>query len=65
MKGKKLALLLVLFGLVAAFFFFDLGQYFNLATLKTRQAEIGSFRDASPVLATAIYFVIYVVATAL
>jgi len=65
MKGKKLVLLLVLFGLVAAFFFFDLGQYFNLATLKTRQAEIAAFRDASPVLATAIYFVIYVVATAL
>jgi pyruvate/2-oxoglutarate dehydrogenase complex dihydrolipoamide dehydrogenase (E3) component/uncharacterized membrane protein YdjX (TVP38/TMEM64 family) len=65
MKGKKLALLLVLFGLVATFFFFDLGQYFNLATLKTRQAEIAAFRDASPVLATAIYFVIYVVATAL
>lgn len=65
MMGKKLALLFVLLGLVAAFFFFDLGQYFNLATLKARQAEIAAFRDASPFAATAIYFVIYVVATAL
>ena len=65
MRLKKLALIAALLALIAAFFALDLGQYLNLATLKARQADIAAFRDASPVLATGAYFVIYVLATAL
>ena len=65
MRSGKLFLILVL-GLAAGlFFFFDLGQYLNLQTLKAQQASIEAFREARPVFAIALYFSIYVLVTAL
>lgn len=52
--------------LVALLFFqFDLHQYLNLAELKLQQAAAKEFVDHSPFVAVAIFFVGYVVATAL
>ena len=65
MNMRRLLLLAVVAGAVAAFFAFDLGQVLNLATLKARQADIAAFRDANPLLAAGTYLVIYVVVTAL
>ena len=65
MRSGKLFLILVL-GLAAGlFFFFDLGQYLNLQTLKAQQASIEAYREARPVFAIALYFSIYVLVTAL
>lgn len=65
MRSKKLLLLLALGLAIGLFFAFDLGQYFNLPTLKAQQASIESFRASQPLLAITLYFVIYVLVTAL
>ena len=65
MRLKKLSLLVALILAVAGFFAFDLGQYFNLQTLKAQQSAIEAFRAGQPVLAVAVYFSLYVLVTAL
>lgn len=65
MNHKKLILLVLLAGAVAAFFALDLGQYLSLQALKAQQANIAAFRAERPVLAIGLYFAIYVVTTAL
>jgi uncharacterized membrane protein YdjX (TVP38/TMEM64 family) len=65
MKPGKIALVLVIIGLILAFFAFDLGQYFNLAFLKARQAEINSFYLSNPLQTTLIFFATYVLFTGL
>ena len=58
-------LLLGLAGVIAAFFYFDLGRYLSLEALQAQRAGIVAWRDAQPVLASLVFFAIYVVATAL
>ncbi|MGB9494919.1 MAG: FAD-dependent oxidoreductase [Azonexus sp.] len=65
MQFRKLALLLAAGVVIAAFFAFDLGRFLNLQTLKEQQAAITAFHANQPLLAGAVYFVIYVVSTAL
>jgi pyruvate/2-oxoglutarate dehydrogenase complex dihydrolipoamide dehydrogenase (E3) component/uncharacterized membrane protein YdjX (TVP38/TMEM64 family) len=65
MRLKKLLSLVALILAVAGFFAFDLGQYFNLQTLKAQQSAIETFRAGQPVLAVAVYFLLYVLVTAL
>ena len=65
MRSKKLLLLLILGLVIGLFFVFDLGQYLNLQTFKAQQASIETFRAGRPLLAVAIYFVIYVLMAAL
>jgi len=65
MQFRKLALVLTAGAAIAAFFAFDLGQYLNLQTLKEQQAAIKSFQTDNPLLSVAVYFVIYVLTTAL
>lgn len=65
MKFKKLALVAILVALIVVYFAFDLGQYFNLAAFKERQAAIEAFRAERPWTAAAVYFVLYVLTTAL
>ena len=65
MQCRKLALVLTVGLAIAAFFAFDLGQYLNLQTLKEQHAAIQAFQASNPLGSVAIYFVIYVVATAL
>jgi pyruvate/2-oxoglutarate dehydrogenase complex dihydrolipoamide dehydrogenase (E3) component/uncharacterized membrane protein YdjX (TVP38/TMEM64 family) len=65
MRLKKLLLLVALILAVAGFFAFDLGQYFNLQTLKAQQSAIETFRVGQPELAVAVYFLLYVLVTAL
>lgn len=65
MHIKKIALLLSLALAMGLFFAFDLGHYLNLPTLKAQQQSIASFRAANPGVAALVYFVIYVLVTAL
>lgn len=65
MKTKQIVILGVIASAVAAWAYFDLGAYLNLETL---QAQIGALRQwyaDNPLLAGALYFLLYVIATAL
>ena len=63
--NKRFALLVVLAVAIAAYFWFDLGQYFSLDAFKAQQAEIVAAKDANPLLYMGGFFLIYVVVTAL
>jgi pyruvate/2-oxoglutarate dehydrogenase complex dihydrolipoamide dehydrogenase (E3) component/uncharacterized membrane protein YdjX (TVP38/TMEM64 family) len=65
MNTRKFALLIVIAALVTGFFAFDLGQYLSLANLQVQQAALHAQVTANPWLAGGLYFVLYVVATAL
>ena len=65
MNTRRLLLIAVLIGLVAAYLGFDLGRYLSLENFKTQQAAIDDWRAAQPVTAIATYFIIYVAVTAL
>lgn len=62
---KKIILLIVLAILVAAFFWFDLGQYLTLDQLKQQQTNLDQFFQNNRLLTIAIYFVAYVLMAAL
>ncbi len=64
MNHKKIGLVLLLLLLVAAFFVFDLGQYLNLEYLKLKHADLLAWRDSNPIQAALIFFLVYVVVTA-
>ncbi|MDX1609128.1 MAG: FAD-dependent oxidoreductase [Halofilum sp. (in: g-proteobacteria)] len=65
MRASKILILLVIAGLIGAYFAFDLGQYLNLAYFKSQQAAIDEFFQANPWLTVGIYAAIYIVVTAL
>jgi uncharacterized membrane protein YdjX (TVP38/TMEM64 family) len=65
MNARKLSLLIVVGVLIAAFFAFDLGRFFDLGWFKTQQQALTEQVDAAPWASAAIYFAIYVVVTAL
>ena len=50
---------------VGLFFAFDLGQYLNLATIKSRQAELEAWRAGQPAQAAVLFFAAYVAVSAL
>jgi uncharacterized membrane protein YdjX (TVP38/TMEM64 family) len=63
--NKRIALLVLLVAAIAAYFWFDLGQYLSLDTFKAQQAQIIAAKDASPLLYIGGFFLIYVIVTAL
>jgi pyruvate/2-oxoglutarate dehydrogenase complex dihydrolipoamide dehydrogenase (E3) component/uncharacterized membrane protein YdjX (TVP38/TMEM64 family) len=65
MNTKKIALLLGLVALVAAFFVLDLGRFFSLDYIKTAQGEFASLYSAQPLLVIGAFFAAYVAVTAL
>ena len=65
MPFRKFLLALAIGSAIATFFIFDLGQYLNLQTLKDQQGAIQAFQATRPIFAVVIYFVLYVIATAL
>lgn len=65
MPKQKLALLLLVVVLIAAFFAFDLGQYLELHHLKQQQAQIEALRDAYPLRSALLYLVVYIIVTGL
>ncbi|MCQ4347208.1 FAD-dependent oxidoreductase [Pseudomonas stutzeri] len=65
MGARRLALLGLLIGLVVAFFWLDLGQYFDLAALKAHQAALQAGVAAQPWRAAGLYLLVYVAVAAL
>jgi len=65
MNKGRIVVLVVIAALVAAFFVFDLKQYFSLDYFKQQQAAIDAYFQAHPLPTAAIYFLIYVAVTGL
>jgi pyruvate/2-oxoglutarate dehydrogenase complex dihydrolipoamide dehydrogenase (E3) component/uncharacterized membrane protein YdjX (TVP38/TMEM64 family) len=65
MSKARVALLVVLVALVAAFFVFDLQRFFSLEFFKQQQAAIDAYFQAHPWQAAGIYFAIYIAVTGL
>ena len=65
MARARLVLLLAIAVAIAAFFAFDLGQYFSLAYFQSQQEQIAAFYRAHPVQAAAAFFTLYVAVTGL
>jgi dihydrolipoamide dehydrogenase len=62
---KKLLLALVIVAAIAAFFIFDLKQYFSREFFLANKAAIDAYFDENPLQTAGIYFVIYVAVTSL
>ena len=65
MKKSKLLVFIVIAAAIAAFFIFDLKQYFSLDYFKSQRAVIDATVAAKPLQAGLIFFAIYVVVTGL
>ena len=65
MSRGRIVVLVVIAALVAAFFVFDLKQYFSLDYFKQQQAAIEAYYRAHPLQTAAIYFLVYVLVTGL
>jgi len=62
---SRLAVLVAIAALVAAFFYFDAGQYLRLEYFREQRSAIDAFYAAHPMQSAAIYFAAYVAVTAL
>jgi len=65
MNKSKLLVLALIALLIGGFFFFDLGQYLNLATLKAQQGALQEWVAQGPMLAAGLFFLVYVLVTGL
>ena len=65
MNKTQITLLVTVILLVAAFFLFDLGRYFNLEYLKQQQAVMDAFYGRQPLTTALYYFLLYIVITGL
>ncbi len=61
----RVAILVIVAGLVGAFFYFDLGTYLHLAYLKGVHVDAVVYVATNPVASTLGFFVLYVLVTAL
>jgi dihydrolipoamide dehydrogenase len=65
MNSRKLAVLVIVLVLIAIFFIFDIDSYLSFEHLKASRDEIVAWREARPMLAALIAFLVYVAVTAL
>ncbi len=63
--NKRWWLLVVMAGLLALFFAFDLGRFLSLDAVKASQADLQTWREARPLLAGLLFLAGYVAVTAL
>ncbi|MDX1587692.1 MAG: FAD-dependent oxidoreductase [Oleiphilaceae bacterium] len=62
--GKKLVIAVIVLAVVS-FFFFDLGRFLELEALKAHQVELNALITENLVLSLGLFFILYVVVTAL
>lgn len=65
MNVKRLLLLLLAAAAIGAFLVFDLGRYLSLEALKAQQEGLRAYAELHPLQSAAVFFGIYVAATAL
>jgi uncharacterized membrane protein YdjX (TVP38/TMEM64 family) len=65
MNRKKFGILAVFAVLAGCFFYFDLGKYLTLASLKSNRDALVGFRESHQVAMVAIFIVAYIAQTAL
>ena len=65
MTSSLIVLLTLIAAFIATFFYFDLGQYLTLDTLKVQQSVIENYRATNPVLVVAAYALAYIAMTGL
>src|SRR6476469_9180114 len=65
MKLKRLLVLLLVIAAIAAFFIFDLGRFLSLEGVKAQQQSLQAATAAHPLQSAGLFFVVYVIATAL
>ena len=65
MTSSRIVVLTLIAAFIAAFFYFDLGQYLTLDTLKVQQSAIENYRATNPILAVAVYALSYIAMTGL
>ena len=65
MNKTQITLLVTVIILVALFFIFDLGRYFNLEYLKEQQAVMDAFYEREPLTTTVSCFLLYIIITGL
>lgn len=65
MNPKRLALIAFLALAVGLFFWLDLGRYLDFAFLKSQHQALVAYREAHPLLSSAVFFLLYVAVTAL
>ncbi len=65
MNFSRLVLLVFIVAVMTAFFVLDLQSYLNLEILQAQQETIGSYHRNHPVMAVAIYALIYIAVTGL
>ena len=61
----RLLLALSVLALIGAYFAFDLGSFLSLDHFKSQQAAIEAWRSTNPLLAVAVFLLIYIAVTAL
>ncbi len=62
---KKLILVFIIIAVAVAFFAFDIDQMLTLENIKSSQAEFEQLKAGSPVFVSLVFFLLYVVVTAL
>jgi uncharacterized membrane protein YdjX (TVP38/TMEM64 family) len=65
MKRSQWIILVVIIAAITAFFIFDLGQYLHLSYLQENLDTFKDYHQQNPLLTAGIYFIIYVLVTAL
>ncbi|MBO6525478.1 FAD-dependent oxidoreductase [Erythrobacter sp.] len=61
---KKILIILALAALIAAYFFFGLGDYLTIEGIKQVAGEVGGYYQRNPVQVIALFFLAYVAVTA-
>ena len=65
MTQPRLILLIIIAIFIGAFFYFGLGQYLTLESLKAQQSVIEDYRAAKPFSTVALYVLVYIAVTGL
>lgn len=65
MDLRKGILLIIMLAFIASFFLFDLGAYLTLENLKAQQDNLQLWQQTNPWFSVAIFFLVYVLVTAL
>jgi uncharacterized membrane protein YdjX (TVP38/TMEM64 family) len=62
---KKISIITIILLIIISFFVFDIGKYFTLEFLKNSQASFNLYYENNPLYTISLFFILYVLVTAL